>query len=169
MLLACGVTYRKLTDVKGIDRLAGAGIYYGASLVEALHYKGQDIFIVGGANSAGQAAIHFSKYAKTVTLVVRADSLSEKMSQYLVHQINETDNIKVLLNSAVTEVRGENKLESITIANTQTGERQSVPAAGLFMFIGAEPHRVACRNNKTRFTWVYPYWFGPRPWCGATS
>jgi thioredoxin reductase (NADPH) len=140
MLIACGVTYRKLTDVKGIDKLTGAGVYYGASLVEALQYKGQDVFIVGGANSAGQAAIHFSKYVKTVTLVVRANSLNERTSQYLVHQINETNNIRVLLNSIVSEVRGENKLEGITIANTQTGEQQSVPAAGLFIFIGAEPH-----------------------------
>jgi thioredoxin reductase (NADPH) len=112
MLIACGVTYRKLTDVKGIDNLTGAGVYYGASLVEALQYKGQDVFIVGGANSAGQAAIHFSKYAKTVTLVVRANSLNEKMSQYLVLQINETNNIRVLLNSIVSEVRGDNRLEA---------------------------------------------------------
>ena len=107
MIIACGVIYRKLENVKGIDKLTGAGVYYGASMVEALHYKGQDVFIVGGANSAGQVVIHFSRYAKTVTLLVRADSLREKMSQYLIHHINETDNIRVLLNSTVTEVRGE--------------------------------------------------------------
>ena len=114
MLIACGVTYRRLVDVKGIDKLTGAGVYYGASLVEALYYKGQDVYMVGGANSAGQAAIYFSKYAKKVTLLVRADSLSKKMSQYLIHQISETDNIRVWLNSIVIEVRGENKLEAIT-------------------------------------------------------
>ena len=80
IIIACGVTYRRLENVKGIDKLTGAGLYYGASMVEALHYKGQDVYIVGGANSAGQAAIHFSKYANTVTLLVRADSLHEKMS-----------------------------------------------------------------------------------------
>jgi thioredoxin reductase (NADPH) len=69
--------------VKGIDKLTGAGVYYGGSIVEALDYRGQDVYLVGGANSAGQAAIHFSKYVKTVTLLVRADSLSKKMSQYL--------------------------------------------------------------------------------------
>ena len=140
MLIACGVSYRRLDDVKGIDKLTGAGVYYGASTVEALDYNGHDVFMVGGANSAGQAAIHFSKYAKKVTLLVRSDSLSKKMSQYLIHQINETDNISVWLNSIVTEVRGENKLESIAITNTQTGEQQIVQAAGLFIFIGAVPH-----------------------------
>ena len=140
MLIASGVIYRRLEDVKGIDKLTGAGVYYGASIVEALDYKGQDVFIVGGANSAGQAAIHFSQYAKTVTLLVRADSLDKKMSQYLVHQINETDNIRVWLNSIVTEVKGENRLEEITITNIKTGEQQVVQAAGLFIYIGAEPH-----------------------------
>ncbi|MGH9997790.1 MAG: NAD(P)/FAD-dependent oxidoreductase, partial [Nitrososphaeraceae archaeon] len=140
MLIACGVTYRKLDDVKGIDKLVGAGVYYGASMVEALHYKDQDVYIVGGANSAGQAAIHFSKYAKQVTLLVRDDSLNKKMSQYLVHQINETDNIMVWLNTKVTEVRGEKRLEDITVTNTKTGEQQVVQAAGLFIYIGAEPH-----------------------------
>jgi len=140
MLIASGVIYRRLEDVKGIDKLTGAGVYYGASIVEALDYKGQDVFIVGGANSAGQAAIHFSQYAKTVTLLVRADSLDKKMSQYLVHQINETDNIRVWLNSIVTEVKGENRLEEITITNIKTGEQQVVQAVGLFIYIGAEPH-----------------------------
>jgi thioredoxin reductase (NADPH) len=146
MLIASGVTYRRLEDVKGIDKLTGAGVYYGASMVEALHYKGQDVFIVGGANSAGQAAIHFSQYAKTVTLLVRADSLSEKMSQYLIHQINETDNIRVWLNSIVTEVKGENRLEEITITNIKTGEHKVVQAAGLFIYIGAEPHTSWLRD-----------------------
>ena len=140
ILIACGVTYRRLEDVQNIDKLTGAGVYYGASIVEALHYKGQDIYIVGGANSAGQAAIYFSKYAKEVTLLVRSDSLAEKMSQYLVHQINETSNIRVWLNTVVTEVNGENKLDNIAVKNTKTGEHRTVPAAGLFIYIGAEPH-----------------------------
>ncbi|HET7284237.1 MAG TPA: FAD-dependent oxidoreductase, partial [Nitrososphaeraceae archaeon] len=90
LLIACGVSYRELKDVKGIDKLTGSGVYYGASMVEALSYKGEDVFMVGGANSAGQAAIYFSKYAKTVTLVVRGDSLSKSMSHYLIHQIDKT-------------------------------------------------------------------------------
>jgi thioredoxin reductase (NADPH) len=140
LLIACGVSYRELKDVKGIDKLTGYGVYYGASMVEALSCKGEDVFMVGGANSAGQAAIHFSKYAKTVTLVVRSDSLSKSMSHYLIHQIDETANIHVLLNSKVTEVRGENKLEFITITNSQTGQVLTLPSRELYIFIGAVPH-----------------------------
>ena len=143
LIIACGVSYRSLEGVKGIEKLTGAGIYYGASMVDALSYKGEDIFMVGGANSAGQAAIHFSKYAKTVTLLVRGDSLNKSMSRYLIHQINETPNIRVLLNSKVTEVHGENRLEFITITNTQTGQLQTVPTSGLYIFIGAVPHTDA--------------------------
>ncbi|HEU4822831.1 MAG TPA: FAD-dependent oxidoreductase [Nitrososphaeraceae archaeon] len=140
LLIACGVSYRELKDVKGIEKLTGSGVYYGASMVEALSCKGEAVFMVGGANSAGQAAIHFSKYAKTVTLVVRGDSLSKSMSHYLIHQIHETDNIHVLLNSKVTEVRGENRLEFTTITNTQTRRVQTFPSHGLYIFIGAVPH-----------------------------
>ena len=143
LIIACGVSYRSLEGVKGIEKLTGAGIYYGASMVDALSYKGEDIFMVGGANSAGQAAIHFSKYAKTVTLLVRGDSLNKSMSRYLIYQINETPNIRVLLNSKVTEVHGENRLEFITITNTQTGQLQTVPTSGLYIFIGAVPHTDA--------------------------
>jgi thioredoxin reductase (NADPH) len=140
LIIACGVSYRNLDGVKGMEKLTGAGVYYGASMVDALSCKGEDVFMVGGANSAGQAAIHFSKYAKTVTLLVRGDSLNKSMSSYLIHQINETPNIHVLLNSKVTEVHGENRLESITIINTQTGQIQTVPTSGLYIFIGAVPH-----------------------------
>ncbi len=143
LIIACGVSYRNLEAVKGIDKLTGAGVYYGASMVDAISSKGEDIFMVGGANSAGQAAIHFSKYAKTVTLLVRGDSLNKSMSQYLIHQINETPNIRVLLNSKVTEVHGENRLESIIITNTQTGQLQTVSTSGLYIFIGAVPHTDA--------------------------
>ena len=143
LLIACGVSYRELKEVKGIEKLTGSGVYYGASMVEALSCKGEDVFMVGGANSAGQAAIHFSKYAKTVTLVVRGDSLSKSMSHYLIHQIHETDNIHILLNSKVTEVQGENRLEFITIANTKTGQLQTFPSYGLYIFIGAVPHTDA--------------------------
>lgn len=140
LIIACGVSYRNLDGVKGIEKLTGAGVYYGASMVDALSCKGEDVFMVGGANSAGQAAIYFSKYAKTVTLLVRGDSLNKSMSRYLVDQINETSNIRVLLNSKVTEVQGEVRLESITITNTQTGQPQSFATSGLYVFIGAVPH-----------------------------
>jgi thioredoxin reductase (NADPH) len=143
LLIACGVSYRELKEVNGINRLTGSGVYYGASMAEALSCKGEDVFMVGGANSAGQAAIHFSKYAKTVTLVVRGDSLSKSMSYYLIHQLDKTDNIRVLLNSKVTEVRGENRLEFIVITNTQTGEVLTFPSPALYIFIGAVPHTDA--------------------------
>jgi thioredoxin reductase (NADPH) len=143
LIIACGVSYRNLDGVKGIEKLTGAGVYYGASMAEALSYKGEDVFMVGGANSAGQAAIHFSKYANTVTLLVRGDSLNKSMSRYLIHQINETPNIHVLLNSKVIEVHGENRLESITITNTQTEQLETFPTSGLYIFIGAVPHTDA--------------------------
>jgi thioredoxin reductase (NADPH) len=143
LIIACGVSYRNLDGVKGIEKLTGAGVYYGASMAEALSYKDEDVFMVGGANSAGQAAIHFSKYANTVTLLVRGDSLNKSMSRYLVHQINETPNIHILLNSKVIEVHGENRLESITITNTQTGQLETFPTSGLYIFIGAVPHTDA--------------------------
>ena len=140
LLIACGVSYRKLGDIKGIDKLTGAGVYYGASMAEALSSRGEDVYMVGGANSAGQAAVHFSKYAKTVTLVVRGESLTKGMSYYLVNQINRTSNINVLLNSKVMEVKGENRLQFVTIINTQTGEQNTLPCSILYIFIGAVPH-----------------------------
>jgi thioredoxin reductase (NADPH) len=143
VIIACGVSYRNLDGVEGIEKLTGAGVYYGASMADALSVKGEDIFMVGGANSAGQAAIHFAKYAKTVTLLVRGDTLNKSMSRYLIHQINETPNIRILLNSKVTEVHGENRLEFITITNTQTRLLQTVPTSGLYIFIGAVPHTDA--------------------------
>ena len=113
-------------------------------MVEALSSQKEDVYMVGGANSAGQAAVHFSKYAKTVTLVVRGDSLTKSMSHYLVNQINmKSDNIKVLLNSKVVEVRGENRLQFVTILKTQTGEQYTVDCSMLYIFIGAVPHTDA--------------------------
>jgi thioredoxin reductase (NADPH) len=152
LIIASGVTYRRLDDVNGIDKLDGAGVYYGASMVEALNYKGQDVYIVGGANSAGQAAISFAQYAKLVTLIVRSDSLERKMSKYLIHQINETKNVRVWLNSVVTEVKGDNRLERLIVANIKTGEQQEVPASGLFIYIGAEPHTDWVGGLVTRDT-----------------
>src|SRR4030095_1623447 len=111
----CGVSYRKLTNIKGIEELTGAGVYYGASMVEALASQDEDVYMIGGANSAGQAAVHFSKYSKKVTLVVRGDSLAKNMSYYLVNQISRTPNIHILLNSKVVEVDGENRLQSIAL------------------------------------------------------
>ena len=139
LLIATGVSYRKL-EVPGVKRLNGAGVYYGAAMTQALSCRDEDVYMIGGANSAGQAAIYFSKYARKVTMLVRADSLSKGMSQYLADQILKTENIKVWLNSSVVEVKGENKLEAITICNSISGESRTLPAFALFIFIGAQPH-----------------------------
>jgi thioredoxin reductase (NADPH) len=138
LMIATGVSYRKL-DVPGVEALTGAGIYYGAAQSEAIFYKGEDVYIVGAANSAGQAAMYFSRYARNVMMLVRGDSLSKGMSQYLVEQIADTPNIRVIPNSGVAEAHGEGRLEAITIANTVTGELERVPATAVFIFIGAQP------------------------------
>jgi thioredoxin reductase (NADPH) len=138
LIVATGVHYRKL-EVPDIDRLTGAGVYYGASAAEALSYRGQDVFLVGGANSAGQAAIHFAQYCTSVTLLVRGDSLEKSMSQYLIDQIRATENIRVRLDTSVIAVHGQQRLESITVRNSHSGEEEALPAMALFLFIGAVP------------------------------
>ena len=139
LLIAIGVSWRKL-DVPGVEQLTGRGVYYGAAMFEAVSCRDEEVYIVGGANSAGQAALYFSKYAIKVTILVRGDSLSKGMSQYLIDQIQATENIEVRLRSSVVEVKGENHLEAIAIANAETGEKQTIPATSLFLFIGATPH-----------------------------
>jgi len=138
LILALGVAWRRL-NVPGLDHLTGAGVYYGAAQTEAMTCVGEDVYIVGGANSAGQAAMYFSKYARKVTMLVRGDSLAKSMSQYLIEQIAETPNISVEVHSSVIEAKGETSLEAITIANAVTGVTQTVPATSLFIFIGAQP------------------------------
>jgi thioredoxin reductase (NADPH) len=138
LLIATGVQWRSL-DVPGMERLQGAGVYYGAGPSEALSCKDDDVYIVGGANSAGQAAMHFSKYARRVIMLVRGDSLASSMSQYLIEQIQQTPNISVEPHAQVVEVHGENRLETISIRCTDTGQVDRVPASALFIFIGAVP------------------------------
>lgn len=138
LLVATGVYWRRL-DVPGCSALTGRGVYYGAAKTEALSCQDEEVYLVGGANSAGQAAMYFSQYAKHVHMLVRGDSLSKSMSQYLIEQIDATDNITVQPYSEVVEVKGNGHLEAITIANSQTGEKQTVPAKSLFIFIGAQP------------------------------
>src|SRR3954465_9767336 len=123
-----------------MDRLAGAGIYYGAAMTEALACKNETVYVVGGANSAGQAAMHFSKYAREVVMLVRGPSLSATMSDYLIKQITSTPNIRVQTKSRVVEVHGETRLEEISIACENSGSVERVRASSLFIFIGAEPH-----------------------------
>jgi thioredoxin reductase (NADPH) len=141
LIIATGVTVREL-DVPGIAPLTGAGVYYGAALTEAAHYKGEHVYVVGGANSAGQGAMFFSGYASRVTMLVRS-ALSKSMSQYLIDQIEATENIEVLLRTEVAEVHGTDRLEGITYRDTDTGETHTVRAPAMFIFIGAVPHTEA--------------------------
>ncbi|HKI03615.1 MAG TPA: FAD-dependent oxidoreductase [Thermoanaerobaculia bacterium] len=138
LLIATGVSYRKL-DVSGVERLTGAGIYYGAAMTEAMACRDEDVFIVGGANSAGQAAMYFSKYARRVVMLVRGDSLNKAMSQYLIDQIGETPNIEVWYHVNVAEAHGGDHLESIDVHNSETGDAGNHPARSLFILIGAQP------------------------------
>jgi thioredoxin reductase (NADPH) len=136
VMLAPGVQYRKL-EIPGAERLAGRGIYYGAALVEAVACKDEEVFVVGGANSAGQAALHFAKFACKVTMVVRGDGLSATMSKYLIDEIEKTSNIVVEPHTQVVEAVGEERLEKLKMRGPQ-GE-YTVPASSLFVFIGAAP------------------------------
>jgi thioredoxin reductase (NADPH) len=138
MLLATGVQWRKL-DIPGMDRLQGAGVYYGGTSTEAISCRDEDVFIVGGANSAGQAAMFFSQYAKRVVMLVRGDSLAATMSQYLIEQVQATHNIHIEYRTRVLEVHGEDRLESVSIVCDLTGDINRVPANSMFVFIGAEP------------------------------
>ncbi len=138
LILALGVSWRRL-DIPGVERLTGAGVYYGAAQTEALSCQGEDVYIIGGANSAGQAAMYFSRYAAKVTMLVRGDSLTKSMSQYLIEQIASTPNIEVKVHTSVIEAKGETSLEAITLQNVLTQETQTVPANSLFIFIGAQP------------------------------
>jgi thioredoxin reductase (NADPH) len=136
VLLSSGVHYRKL-DIPGAERLTGCGIYYGAALVEALSCTDEDVYVVGGANSAGQAALHFARFARSVTMLVRGTGLSLTMSKYLIDEIGRTSNIVVEARTQVLEALGEERLEGLRLLGPN-GEAQ-VPASSLFVFIGAAP------------------------------
>jgi thioredoxin reductase (NADPH) len=138
LMIATGVQWRRL-ESPGIDRLQGAGIYYGGGATEALSCKGEIIYVVGGANSAGQAAMNFAKYADRVVIVVRGSSLSSTMSQYLIDQIKETPNIQLWPHASVSEAHGETHLEEISFLCSDTGKVERVAASAMFIFIGALP------------------------------
>jgi thioredoxin reductase (NADPH) len=138
VLLATGISYRKL-DVPGADALTGRGVYYGSAATEAPTCAGQDVYIVGAANSAGQAAVFLSRHADRVTLLVRSDNLERSMSYYLVRQIEEIPNIEVRLTTEVIGLDGDDHLEGLTLCNTRAGTQETAHAGYLFVFIGAEP------------------------------
>jgi thioredoxin reductase (NADPH) len=138
LMIATGVQWRRL-DAPGIDRLQGAGVYYGGGATEAISCGGETVYVIGGANSAGQAAMNFAKYAEKVFILVRGSSLSSTMSQYLIDQIKETPKIQVWAHASVTEVHGATHLEEISVMCSDTGKIERVPASALFIFIGALP------------------------------
>jgi thioredoxin reductase (NADPH) len=138
LMVATGVQWRKL-DAPGIDRLQGAGVYYGGGTTEALSCKGEIVYVVGGANSAGQAAMNFSKFADRVVILVRGSSLSSTMSQYLIDQINATPNIQLWAHASVIEAHGDTHLEEISVLCSDTNKVERVPAGSMFIFIGALP------------------------------
>jgi len=138
LLIATGVQWRRL-EAPGIDKLQGAGVYYGGGATEALSCKGEIIYVVGGANSAGQAAMNFAKYAEKVVILVRGEGLAATMSQYLIDQIQRTPNIQIWSHASVAEVHGDKRLEEISVLCTDTDKVERVPASSIFIFIGALP------------------------------
>ena len=139
VVLASGMTTRQLPQ-ESAGAFTGRGVYYGASLAEAAAYRDKDIFVVGAANSAGQGALFFARFARQVTLLVRGESLEQSMSHYLVNQIKATANIELVLETEIVEAHGGDRLDAITVERRGTGERQRLAGCALFVFIGAVPH-----------------------------
>jgi thioredoxin reductase (NADPH) len=138
LIIATGVSVREL-EVPGIKAVTGAGVYYGAARTEAANYKGEHVYVVGGANSAGQGAVFLSQYADQVSMLVRG-TLAKSMSRYLIEQIERCGNIDVQLGAEVVEVHGSERLEAITVRNRETGETRRERTPALFVFLGASPH-----------------------------
>ena len=148
-ILATGVAYRQL-DAPGAEALTGRGVFYGAALTEAISCAGEDVYIVGGANSAGQAALHFARRSRSVTMLVRGPSLTASMSSYLIAQIEAAPNIHVRTGTAVVEAHGIDHLEGLTLLDATTGEKESVDTQWLFIFIGAAPGTDWLDDSMTR-------------------
>jgi thioredoxin reductase (NADPH) len=138
-IVATGASYRRL-GVPSLEALQGAGVFYGAAVAQAQGMKGQEICVVGGGNSAGQAARHLSKHARRVTLLVLGESLAAHMSQYLIEEIEATENIQVRLNTQVIDGGGQGRLEHLVLKDRASGLKEMFPAAALFVLIGARPH-----------------------------
>jgi len=145
VVIATGVSYKHL-PAPGLGSLTGAGVYYGAATTEALSAEGEHVYVVGAANSAGQGAKYFSKFASQVTILIRGENLAVHMSQYLVDQIEETPNIEVVPHTHVIEATGEDHLEQLVLENIETKDTETVPASFLFIFIGAEPEHPWLRD-----------------------
>lgn len=168
LMIASGVQWRRL-QAPGIDRLQGAGIYYGGGATEALSCKGETVYVVGGANSAGQAAMNFARYAERVVILVRGESLASTMSRYLIDQIQQTPNIQLWAHASVAEAHGATHLEEISVLCSDTSKIERVPASAMFIFIGALPRTDwladAVQRDERGFILTGPdlLWDGTRP------
>jgi thioredoxin reductase (NADPH) len=154
VVIATGVSYRRL-GISSLDSLTGAGVFYGAATSEARAVTDQDVFVVGGANSAGQAAVHLARYAAKVTMLVRGQSLAEGMSEYLITEIDSTPNITVRYNVELTGGAGTVRLESLTLRDGPSGATEIVPATAVFVLIGAEPRTQWLPDDVQRDRWGY--------------
>jgi len=154
VVLATGMSYRRL-GIPELDALVGTGVFYGASVSEARAHAGQEVYVVGGGNSAGQAAVHLSRHAGRVSVLIRRGSLAETMSSYLIEEIEAAENIEVRPYSEVAGCSGDGALEGIAIRNSVSGQTETVPAAALFILIGAEPHTSWLPSLIRRDEWGY--------------
>ena len=152
VVIAAGVSYRRL-GIRSLDRLIGAGVFYGTAGSEARAVAGENVYVVGGANSAGQAALNLAKYAARVTLLIRGHSLEAGMSDYLITQVHSTPNVSVRTDTQVVDAYGGQRLEGLVLEERETGAREEVQAAGVFVLMGAEPrtdwlHEVLERDDR---------------------
>jgi thioredoxin reductase (NADPH) len=154
VVIATGVSYRRLAGPR-LKELEGAGVFYGAASSEATAMKGREVFVVGAANSAGQAAAHLARFASRVTILARGSSLADSMSEYLVTQIETTPNIVVRYAVEVIDAGGRGQLESVTIRDRRSGAVETATAGGLFVMIGAEPHTDWLPDAIARDPWGF--------------
>jgi thioredoxin reductase (NADPH) len=154
VVLATGISYRRL-EAPGLERFVGTGVFYGASVSEARAYAGQEVYVVGGGNSAGQAAVHLSRYAGRVTLLVRGESLARTMSSYLIDLIDAADNVEVRPHAEVAGCSGDSQIETLTVRDSRSGRTETLPSAALFVLIGAEPHTSWLPAAIRRDEWGY--------------
>ncbi len=154
VVLATGISYRRL-GIASLEALVGTGVFYGASVSEARAHAGEDIHVVGGGNSAGQAAVHLGRYARRVTILVRRASLADTMSRYLIEEIEAAENIEVRPHTEVAGGRGDGALEAVDLRDCRTGDTETVPAAALFILIGTQPHTSWLPEAVCRDRWGY--------------
>jgi thioredoxin reductase (NADPH) len=154
VVLATGIEYKRL-GMPALEELVGTGVFYGASVSEARAHRGQEVYVVGGGNSAGQAAVHLARYAARVTILVRRADLTETMSRYLIDEIDQSENIGVRPHTEVCGGRGDGTLEAVELRDCRTGETETAAAAALFVMIGAQPHTSWLPETVCRDRWGY--------------